>query len=130
SGLMMIVFAVSAVSFHPDWTQLARGLIPKVSHADTNHTLVYWYFAVGIFSAMLMEYEVHFYSSGALEEDWTSRDLVENFMVAAFGSVLGALLTVALLAIGALVFFPQHSFPDHLSAAVSGIAAPLGKAGY
>src|SRR4051794_20571786 len=125
SGLMMIVFAVSAVSFHPDWTQLARGLIPKVSHADTNHTLVYWYFAVGIFSAMLMEYEVHFYSSGALEEDWTPRDLGENFMVAAFGSLLGSLLTVALLALGAMLFLPHSIFPQILSTAVFAGAFPF-----
>jgi manganese transport protein len=79
---------------------------------------------------MLMEYEVHFYSSGALEEDWSEEDLPENFMVASFGSILGAILTVALLAIGALVFFPQHRFPEHLNEAVSAIAAPLGRAGY
>ena len=79
---------------------------------------------------MLMEYEVHFYSSGAIEEDWTEKDLPENLMVAGFGSVLGALLTVALLAIGALVFLPRHSFPQSLNAAVSGIAAPFGRTGY
>jgi hypothetical protein len=65
---------------------------------------------------MLMEYEVHFYSSGAIEEDWTEKDLPENFMVASLGSVLGALLTVALLVIGALIFFPQHRFPQNLTA--------------
>ena len=56
------------------------------SHGD--HAALYGYFAVGIFSAMLMEYEVHFYSSGAIEEKWTPKDLGENFMVAALGSVL------------------------------------------
>src|SRR5438270_12779977 len=71
SVLMMIVFAVAALKLHPDWGQLARGLVPKASQADAKHTLLYWYFAVGIFSAMLMAYEVLFYSSGALEEDWT-----------------------------------------------------------
>src|SRR5690242_5748264 len=58
------------------------------------------------------------------------KDLPENFMVASFGSVLGALLTVALLAIGALVFFPRHSFPQDLSTSVNGIAAPFSKTGY
>jgi manganese transport protein len=125
SGLMMIVFAVSAVSLHPDWTQLARGVIPKVSQADTNHTLLYWYFAVGIFSAMLMEYEVHFYSSGALEEDWTPKDLGENFMVAALGSSLGSLLTVALLTLGAVIFLPHNIFPQILSTSVFAGAFPF-----
>jgi manganese transport protein len=125
SGLIMIVFAVSAVSLHPDWTQLARGLIPKVSQADAHHALLYWYFAVGIFSAMLMEYEVHFYSSGALEEDWTPKDLGENFMVAAFGSLLGSLLTVALLALGAILLLPHSIFPEILSTAVFAGAFPF-----
>jgi manganese transport protein len=104
AGLMMIVFAVSAVILHPAWGQLAHGLLPSTSQPDTRHALLYWYFGVGIFSAMLMEYEVHFYSSGAIEEDWTTDDLGENFMVASFGSVLGSLLTVGLLVLGSLVF--------------------------
>jgi manganese transport protein len=70
---------------------------------------------VGIFSAMLMEYEVHFYSSGAIEEKWTPKDLGENFMVASLGSVLGSLLTVGLLALGALLFLPRAIFPELLS---------------
>jgi len=97
---------------------------------ESHQTLRYWYFAVGIFSALLMEYEVHFYSSGAMEEDWTEKDLPENFMVASFGSISAALLTVALLAIGALVFLPQRVFPEQLSTAVSGIATPFGRTGY
>jgi manganese transport protein len=127
SGLMMIVFAVSAVVLHPDWGQLARGLLPSPSQADTKHTLLYWYFAVGIFSAMLMEYEVHFYSSGALEEDWTPDDLGENFMVASFGSVLGSLLTVGLLVLGALVFLPRGIFPQVLSTTTMAGAFPFAK---
>src|SRR5260370_6668605 len=126
----MLVAAVSAWMLGPDWKALARGIIPYVSTGENHQTLRYGFFAVGIFSAMLMEYEVHFYSSGAMEEGWSEKDLPENFMVASFGSILGAVLTVALLVIGALVFFPQHSFPEHLMAAVKRIASPLGKAGY
>jgi manganese transport protein len=130
AGVTMVVAAVSAWMLGPDWKALARGIIPYVSTGENHQTLRYWFFAVGIFSAMLMEYEVHFYSSVAMEEGWSEKDLPENFMVASFGSILGAVLTVALLVIGALVFFPQHSFPEHLMAAVKGIASPLGKAGY
>ncbi|HZQ25803.1 MAG TPA: divalent metal cation transporter [Terriglobales bacterium] len=125
SGLMMIVFAVSAVVLHPDWGQLARGLLPSVSQPDAKHVLLYGYFAVGIFSAMLMEYEVHFYSSGAIEEDWTTKDLGENFMVASLGSVLGSLLTVGLLVLGALVFRPRGIFPQILSTTTMAGAFPF-----
>lgn len=125
SGLMMIVFTVSAVVLHPDWNQLVRGLVPRLTQPDVKHGLLYAYFAVGIFSAMLMVYEVHFYSSGAIEEDWTTKDLGENFMVASLGSTLGSLLTVGLLALGALVFLPRRIFPQLLSTATLAGAFPF-----
>lgn len=125
SGLMMIVFAVSAIVLHPDWGQLTRGLLPTISQGDSKHALLYWYFGVGIFSAMLMEYEVHFYSSGAIEEDWTTKDLGENFVVASLGSVLGSFLTVGLLVLGALVFFPRGIFPQVLSTTTMAGAFPF-----
>jgi len=127
SGLLMIVFAVSAVLLHPDWHRLASGLVPAISQPDKKHTLLYAYFAVGIFSALLMEYEVHFYSSGAIEEDWSTKDLGENFLVAACGSVLGALLTTALLILGALVFLPRGIFPNVLSTTLLAGAFPWGQ---
>lgn len=125
SGLLMIVFAVSAVTLHPDWGNLVSCIVPHLEAAGSGHGLLYAYFAVGIFSAMLMEYEVHFYSSGAIEEDWKPKDLTENFMVASFGSVLGSLLTVALLVLGALIYLPRGVFPDLLSTAVFAGAFPF-----
>jgi Mn2+/Fe2+ NRAMP family transporter len=125
SGLLMIVFAVSAVVLHPDWGRLGRALLPHLRQPDMHHAMLYWYFAVGIFSAMLMVYEVHFYSSGAIEEDWKVKDLSENFAVATFGSILGSLLTVALLIVAAVVFLPRHIFPELLSTTVMAGALPF-----
>ena len=127
SGLLMVTFAVSAVALHPNWKALAAGMIPHVNFTGHHDLLLYAYFAVGIFSAMLMEYEVHFYSSGAIEENWKVKDLSENFMVASLGSVLGSLLTVALLALGALVFLPHHIFPEQLSSSLLTGAWPYGQ---
>jgi Mn2+/Fe2+ NRAMP family transporter len=127
AGLLMIVFAVSAAVLHPDWKQLAQGFIPSIPKGDSNSTLLYAYFAVGIFSALLMAYEVHFYSSGAIEEDWKPEDLSENFMVAALGSILGAVLTTALLVLGVLVFLPRGIFPDMLSTTAMAGAFPFGQ---
>jgi manganese transport protein len=126
TGLLMIVFAVSAVALQPDWSALGRGLLPVLSQPDTQHRLLYWYFALGIFSAMLMVYEVHFYSSGALEEDWKPRDLGENFMVASLGSLFGSLLTVALMVLGALWFLPHQILPQMLSTVVMAGIFPFG----
>ena len=127
SGLLMVVFAVSAVALHPQWNQLGHGFIPSLPQADTKHLLLYAYFAVGIFSALLMEYEVHFYSSGAMEEDWTPEDLGENFLVAAGGSVLGAVLTTALLTLGVLLFLPHDIYPQILSTTVMTGGFPFGR---
>jgi manganese transport protein len=101
--------------------------VPTIPPADTKQVLLYGYFAVGIFSAVLMEYEVHFYSSGAMEEDWTPKDLGENFMVAAFGCILGGALTAGLLILGALIFLPHGIFPEILSTTVMAGAFPFGQ---
>jgi len=129
SGLLMVVFAISAVVLHPDWRQLLNGLSPVTQVSGKQQTFLYAYFAIGIFSAMLMEYEVHFYSSGAIEEEWKVKDLGENFMVASLGSILGSFLTVALMVLGAILFLPRQIFPQLLSTAVMAGAFPFaGKA--
>lgn len=127
SGLLMVVFAVSAIALHPNWSDVLRGLAPRVSTPNSKQGLLYAYFAVGIFSAMLMEYEVHFYSSGAIEEDWKPEDLSENFMVASLGSLLGSLLTIGLLILGTLIFQPRHIFPELLSTSIFAGAYPFAR---
>jgi Mn2+/Fe2+ NRAMP family transporter len=124
-GLLMILFAVSALALRPDWHQFADGLLPSLPAGDDRHQLLYAYFAVGIFSALLMEYEVHFYSSGAIEEEWKPADLPQNFAIAATGSLLGSLLTLALLALGALVFLPLGIFPETLSSGALAAGLPF-----
>ena len=129
SGLLMVVFGISAAVLHPHWSSLIAGLNPAMHAASGKQILLYAYFAIGIFSAMLMEYEVHFYSSGAMEEDWKPNDLGENFMVAMLGSVLGSILTIALMVLGALLFLPHHVFPQMLSTSIMAGAFPFaGKA--
>jgi manganese transport protein len=127
SGLLMIVFGAAAWRLGPDWRKLGEGLLPTISLPNTHHSLLYAYFAIGIFSAMLMAYEVHFYSSGAMEEDWKAKDLGENFMVAALGSILGSGLTVALMVLGAVLLLPRSIFPQLLSSSIVAGAYPFGE---
>ncbi|MGE5110386.1 MAG: NRAMP family divalent metal transporter [Acidobacteriaceae bacterium] len=126
SGLLMVVFGVAFVALGPDWRQTATGLVPRLTVHGKHDLLLYSYFAIGIFSAMLMEYEVHFYSSGAIEEDWSVDDLGENVAVAGIGSALGAILTCALLGLAALLFLPRGIFPDALSTTAMTTAVPFG----
>jgi manganese transport protein len=128
-GLMMIVFAVAAWKLHPDWAKAAASLEPQAPVHGSHDILLYGYFAVGIFSALLMEYEVHFYSSGAIEEKWDTKDLSENTIVAVSGTALGSLVTCALLVLGVLVFMRRGIFPDLLSTTVLTASLPLGRTG-
>ena len=68
-GLLMLVFVATAIHQGPDWGAVAHGFIPSLSDSK-----LYLYFVVGVFAAALMPYEVHFYSSGAIEEGWTERE--------------------------------------------------------
>jgi manganese transport protein len=130
SGIVMVIFAVSAMRMRPNWSQAAHGLLPLAGGPSTSNSgSLYAFFAVGIFSALLMPYEVHFYSSGAIEEHWKPKDLGENFMVAALGSVLGSVLTVALLFLGAIVFLPNHIYPELLSTTILASALPMAQRG-
>ena len=76
----MLVFVATAIHQQPDWAQVGQGFIPSLSGSK-----LYLYFVVGVFAAALMPYEVHFYSSGAVEEGWTEKSLKENRLNAVVG---------------------------------------------
>ncbi|MFN2572528.1 MAG: NRAMP family divalent metal transporter, partial [Gemmatimonadales bacterium] len=127
AGLAMLVFGVATWKLHPHWGAVAGGFVPNLPEQGGQKLTLYAYFAVGIFSALLMEYEVHFYSSGAIEEKWTAKDLPENTIVSVSGIVLGSLLTCALLILGAMIFLPRAIYPDLLSTTALPVALPLGR---
>lgn len=72
-GLLMVVFLATAIHQGPDWGEVGQGFVPSLSDSK-----LYLYFVVGVFAAALMPYEVHFYSSGAVEEGWDESNLREN----------------------------------------------------
>ena len=77
-GLPLLVYLVAAVALGPDWGDAARGLLPGPPPPDGPGLAVYLYFAVGLLSSILMPYEIYFYSSGGIEEDWKPDDLGVN----------------------------------------------------
>jgi manganese transport protein len=126
AGLLMLVYLFACVRSGPDWHAAATGLVPHLPQGDAKHSLLYSYFAVGIFSAVLMPYEVYFYSSGGIEEDWNTKQIPENRLVATVGSSLGGLLTISLVILGAVLFLPHGIFPDLLSTTAMAAAIPYG----
>jgi Mn2+/Fe2+ NRAMP family transporter len=124
-GLCLFVFVAVALHEHPDWGKIAGGFVPEATHS----TALYWYFAVGVMSAALMPYEVYFYSSGAIEERWTAKDLNVNRLNSVIGYGIGGLLAVGLMVGAAELFFPAGIEPDHLGTVPLLAQASFGEVG-
>jgi Mn2+/Fe2+ NRAMP family transporter len=128
AGLALVVFIVVAVHLGPDWGDLfSQAANPHVPSGETWAT--YGYYAIGLFGAAMTPYEVFFFSSGAVEEHWTRRDLATNRANVVIGFPLGGVLSLAIMVTAALVFAPADVGVDHLSQVVLPISLELGKVG-
>lgn len=106
-GLCLIVFAVCVFLLQPNWADLTdQALTPVVP--DTESAATYWYFAIALFGAAMTPYEVFFFSSGAIEERWTVKDLGTSRLNVLVGFPLGGLLSIAIAACAAIVLLPQQ----------------------
>ena len=115
-GLVTLVFAVVAWRLHPAMPQIAAGLLPS---KPTHDAASYAFIAVSIVGATVSPYLLNFYASGAVEEEWTERDLWSNRITSFAGIGFGALVSVAALVCAALVLAPQHVKVDSLEQAAS-----------
>ncbi len=128
-GLFMIVFGAALVAIHPPWAEIAGGFVPQVPHGTTAFRLDFAYFAVAIISAVMFPYETYFYSSGAIEDEWTAKDLSTNRLVSIVGFALGSLLAVSLLCLSAQLFGPRGITPEMLGSVTLEAAVPFGSVG-
>jgi Mn2+/Fe2+ NRAMP family transporter len=73
-GLFLVIFAVSVFALHPNWGDLVNKVTaPAIAEEESAAT--YWFFAIALFGAAMTPYEVFFFSSGAVEEHWTTKGL-------------------------------------------------------
>ena len=129
-GLFMIVFAAALVAIHPPWGKIAGGLIPQVPPGLSRKELLnFAYFGVAIISAVMFPYEVYFYSSGGIEEEWSLKDIMTNRVTAILGMGLGSLLAIAILSNSAQQFGPANVDPAIPGTAALEAAIPFGKWG-
>jgi manganese transport protein len=129
-GLFMITFAVALVAIHPPWDKIAGGLVPQIPRGlSTKELLTFGYFMVAIVSAVMFPYEVYFYSSGGIEEEWGPKDILTNRMTAILGMGLGSLLAIAILSNSAQLFGPINVDPEVPGSAALQAAIPFGKWG-
>ena len=125
-GLCMLVFAVAAVKVGPSWGKLGLGFLP---HLSQNNPMLYCYFVIGLLGAAMTPYEVYFYSSGGVEEQWGPKDIGMNRANAIVGYGLGGTLSIALMMVGATVFLGHGINPEHLGTIALGAGDTLGKLG-
>jgi Mn2+/Fe2+ NRAMP family transporter len=123
-GLALFIFVAAAIKLGPDWSAVGHGFVPHGSGVT-----LYWYFVVGLIAAALMPYEIYFYSSGAIEEEWGEKDLGVNKMNAILGYGLGATLAVAILITAAQTLQPRGISPDNLAVTALTAQIPYGELG-
>jgi manganese transport protein len=128
AGLALIAFAVALWQLGPDWGRLI--------HAATHPALpggeglpTYLYYGIALFGAAMTPYEVFFFSSGAVEEKWSKKDLMVERANVYVGFPLGGLLSLAIMAGTALLLFPLGIGVDHLSQVGTPVVLGLGKVG-
>ena len=105
-GLSLIGFAVALFLLHPTWLDLGRQALQQVEFSEEKAT-TYWYYAIALFGAAMTPYEVFFFSSGAVEEGWKSKDLNQSRANVLVGFPLGGVLSIALAGCAAVVLLPQ-----------------------
>jgi Mn2+/Fe2+ NRAMP family transporter len=126
-GLTLVVMAVALWQLHPDWSALWHSSHPHVTGGEGRPT--YFYYAIGLFGAAMTPYEVFFFSSGAVEEHWTRKDLAENRANVFVGFPLGGFLSFSLMALATVVLQPRGIAVDHLGTAALPTVLSLGKVG-
>ncbi|GAB3053533.1 divalent metal cation transporter [Intrasporangium mesophilum] len=127
-GLALVVFAVALWQLGPDWSDLWRQASGPIVPHDESHT-TYWYYAVALFGAAMTPYEVFFFSSGGVEERWTSRDLGTMRSNVFVGFPLGGTISLSIAACAAVVYLPQGVQVDTLGQIGMPIGLALGQLG-
>lgn len=128
-GLAMLVTVVAMFRLHPHWGDIATSLIHFDAHTATP-SASYLLLAISLLGAYMTPYQFEFYSSGALEQDWTGEDLLTNRISAIVGTLFGGVITVALMVVAALVLFTHHHDVNTLLDAATPTRTAFGTAGF
>ena len=128
AGLSLVAFGVAFWQLGPDWgsvfQEASHPSLPPGEHLDT-----YLFFAVSLFGAAMTPYEVFFFSSGAVEEGWTSSDLNVNRANVFVGFPLGGILSLFIMGTAAVVLAPRQISVENLAQLALPSVLALGKLG-
>jgi manganese transport protein len=127
-GLALVVAAIAVWRLGPDWGDVAHEML-RPSKPATESWPSYLYYAVAMFGAGVMPYEVFFFSSGAVEQDWQREDLVVERANVMVGFPIGTVITLSIMLSSALVFAPQQIEVSALYQAALPSTLALGRVG-
>jgi Mn2+/Fe2+ NRAMP family transporter len=127
-GLALLVFGVALWQLGPDWGALFHQAATAHKPGD-EHWSAYAYYAVALFGAAMTPYEVFFFSSGGVEEGWSTKDLPVMRANVLIGFPLGGLLSLSIAGCAWLVLGPLNISVDSLGQVGLPVAAAVGKIG-
>jgi manganese transport protein len=129
-GLAMLVAVVALVKLAPPWGEIGQQLIHPTLGAGDGALAGYLFAAIALLGAYMTPYQFYFYSSGAIEEEWSGEDLLINRVTSLVGSAFGAVIVFALIVVAALVLFPRNAAVNTLADAGLPFQESLGGMGW
>jgi Mn2+/Fe2+ NRAMP family transporter len=128
SGLALVVTAFALWQLDPgfgDTLSAAMHVGPPAGEPWT----AYSFFGIALLGAAMTPYEVFFFSSGAVEDGWTERDMITNRSNVLVGFPLGGILSLAIMGMSAAVLAPRGISVGHLSQMGLPVSLTLGQIG-
>lgn len=125
-GLVTIAFIVGAIKMKPGWHAVAAGFVPSAPSHDGAH---YWYIALSIIGAIISPYLLYFYSSGAVEDGWSVKELRVNRVVATIGMGFGSVVAMGVMICAAMTLLPAGIAMDDYGQAPLMLSRALGMPG-
>jgi len=125
-GLAMLVFLAAAFFENASSIDELIGNSLSSLAFDGPKLLLYTYFVVGLLTSTMMPYELIFYASGAIEEKWSTKDLLSNKLITSIGFGFGFFAAAALMFNAAAKLEPRGIDPQLLGATALQAIIPFG----
>jgi Mn2+/Fe2+ NRAMP family transporter len=125
-GLATLAFVVAAWRLQPDPSSLAAGFVPSLPEHERSR---YAFLTVSIIGATISPYLLNFYSSGAVEERWSAKELAVNRATSFLGMGFGSIVSMGVLVCAAVVLQPLGITVDSYEQAAMMLIPPFGSWG-
>lgn len=123
-GLVTLSFLVAAFTLGTPWRKVGEEIVlPSVSGGTT---VEYFYIAAAMLGAVISPYLLFFYSSGGEEEGWTRSMVRSNRVIAVIGMAFGAVVSISIIIVSAVVLQPLGIQVDQLQTVGLGLIEAFG----